>query len=251
VVALTFAVIEGGHEGFGSAPALAAAALAAVAAAAFVAIERRSSHPAVPFDLFRSRVLSSAVAIGLIFNFAFYGQVFVLSLFFQLVLGQSPFEAGLMFLALTALITGINLIAGRFTALHGPRPPLLAGQVVMGAGFAAFSLVDAGTPIAVILALLVPIGVGGGFAIPPLTAAMLESVPESQAGLASGSFNAARQFGGGLGVAAFGTMIATDFVTSMQASMLLAGVGIAITLALSAAYIHSPSPAHSPVTAGR
>jgi DHA2 family methylenomycin A resistance protein-like MFS transporter len=136
-------------------------------------------------------VLSSAVAIGLIFNFAFYGQVFVLSLFFQLVLGQSPFEAGLMFLALTALITGINLIAGRFTALHGPRPPLLAGQVVMGAGFAAFSLVDAGTPIAVILALLVPIGVGGGFAIPPLTAAMLESVPESQAGLASGSFNAA------------------------------------------------------------
>ena len=251
VVALTFAVIEGGHEGFGSAPALAAAVLAAVAAVAFVAIERHSSHPAVPFELFRSRVLSSAVAIGLIFNFAFYGQVFVLSLFFQQVLGQSPFEAGLMFLPLTALITGVNLIAGRFTALHGPRPPLLAGQVVMGAGFAAFSLVDASTPIAVILALLVPIGVGGGFAIPPLTAAMLESVPESQAGLASGSFNAARQIGGGLGVAVFGAMIASDFVASMQASMLLAAAGIAITLALSAAYIHSPSPAHAPATAGR
>jgi DHA2 family methylenomycin A resistance protein-like MFS transporter len=203
----------------------------------------------VPFELFRSPVLSSAVAIGLIFNCAFYGQVFVLSLFFQEVLGQSALEAGLMFLPLTALITGVNLIAGRFTALRGPRPPLLAGQVVMGAGFAAFSFVDAGTPIAVILALLVPIGVGGGFAIPPLTAAMLESVPESQAGLASGSFNAARQFGGGLGVAVFGAMIATDFVSSMQTSMLIAAAGIAITLVLSTAYIHSPS--QSPSTAER
>ena len=43
-------------------------------------------------------MLSSSVAIGLIFNFAFYGQVFVLSLFFQQVLGQSALEAGLMFL---------------------------------------------------------------------------------------------------------------------------------------------------------
>ena len=243
VVALTFAVIEGGHEGLRSAAALAAAALAAVAAVAFVAIERRSSHPAVPFELFRSRVLSSAVAIGLIFNLAFYGQVFVLSLFFQQVLGQSAFEAGLMFLPLTALITSVNLAAGRVTARRGPRVPLLAGQVVMAVGFAAFSLVDAGTSIAVILALLVPIGVGGGFAIPPLTAAMLESVPESQAGLASGSFNAARQFGGGLGVAVFGAMIATDFVASMQASMLLAAAGIVVTLVLSAAFIYSPSPA--------
>jgi DHA2 family methylenomycin A resistance protein-like MFS transporter len=251
IVALTFAVIEGGHEGLGSPPARAAVLVAAIAVAAFVAVERRSRHPAVPFELFRSRVLSSAVAIGLIFNFAFYGQVFVLSLFFQQVLGQSAFEAGLMFLPLTALITGVNLVAGRVTASRGPRPPLLGGQLLMAAGFAAFSLVDAGTAIAVILALLVPIGVGGGFAIPPLTAAMLESVPESQAGLASGSFNAARQFGGGLGVAVFGSMIATDFVASMQASMLLAAVGILVTLWLSAAYIHSPAPAPAPSPAGR
>jgi MFS transporter, DHA2 family, methylenomycin A resistance protein len=243
VAALTFAVIEGGHEGVGSAPTVAAAAIAVAAGAAFVVIEMGSAHPAVPFELFRSRVLSSAVVIGLIFNFAFYGQVFVLSLFFQQVLGQSALEAGLMFLPLTALITGVNLIAGRVTASRGPRPTLLAGQVVMLAGFAAFSLVDADTAIAVILALLVPIGVGGGFAIPPLTAAMLESVPESKAGLASGSFNAARQFGGGLGVAVFGAMIATNFVASMQLSMLLAAAGILVTLALSAAYIRTPVPA--------
>ena len=243
IAALTFAVIEGGHEGWGSAPTLAAAGLALVAALAFVAIELRSSHPAVPFSLFRSPVLSSSVAIGLIFNFAFYGQVFVLSLFFQQVLGQSALEAGLMFLPLTALITAVNIGAGRAIALRGLRPPLLVGQVIMAAGFVAFSFVDAETPIAVILALLVPIGVGGGLAIPPLTVAMLESVPQRQAGLASGSFNAARQFGGGLGVAVFGAMIATDFVASMQASMLLAGAGILVTLALSAAWVHPPPPA--------
>jgi MFS transporter, DHA2 family, methylenomycin A resistance protein len=250
VAALTFAVIEGGHEGLGSAPALIAAGVAAAATIAFFAIEGRVSHPAVPFELFRSRVLSSAVAIGLIFNFAFYGQVFVLSLFFQQVLGQTALEAGLMFLPLTALITGVNITAGRVTARHGPRPPLLVGQVVMAAGFASFSLVGADTPIAVILALLVPIGVGGGLAIPPLTTAMLESVTQRQAGLASGSFNAARQFGGGLGVAVFGAMIATDFVASMQASMLVAAAGIVVTLALSARYIHPTTSAEAAVRVG-
>ena len=241
VAALTFAVIEGGHEGWGSAPALAGAAVALFAALAFVAIERGSSHPAVPFSLFRSPVLSSAVAIGLIFNFAFYGQVFVLSLFFQQVLGQSALEAGLMFLPLTALITAVNILAGRVAAVHGPRPPLLIGQVIMAAGFFGFSFVGSETSIAVILALLVPIGVGGGLAIPPLTAAMLDSVPQRQAGLASGSFNAARQFGGGLGVAVFGAMIATDFVAGMQASMLVAAVGILVTLALAAAWVRPPA----------
>ena len=250
VAALTFAVIDGGHEGLDSAPALIAAGIAAVATVAFFAIEGRVSHPAVPFELFRSRVLSSAVAIGLIFNFAFYGQVFVLSLFFQQVLGQTALEAGLMFLPLTALITGVNIAAGRVTARHGPRPPLLVGQVVMAAGFAAFSFVGADTPIAVILALLVPIGVGGGLAIPPLTTAMLESVTQRQAGLASGSFNAARQFGGGLGVAVFGAMIATDFVASMQASMLVAAAGIVVTLALSARYIHPTPPVGATVRVG-
>ena len=81
-------------------------ALFAIAAVAFLAIERRSPHPAVPFDLFRSPMVATAIFAGLLFNFAFYGQVFALSLYFQEVLGHSALISGLMFLPLFGLIAG-------------------------------------------------------------------------------------------------------------------------------------------------
>ena len=126
--ALTFGVIEAGHEGLDSAPALAAFAVFAVAAVAFVAIEGQVAHPAVPPDLFRTRMVATTVVGGLLLNFAFYGQVFVLSLFFQQVLGHNALISGLMFLPLTALIAAVNILSGRLTSRHGPRSPLIVGQ---------------------------------------------------------------------------------------------------------------------------
>ena len=82
-------MIEAGERGVGDAATLIAAGLFVIATAAFVAIERRSRHPAVPLDLFRSPLVATAIVGGLLFNFAFYGQVFVLSLYFQEVLGHS------------------------------------------------------------------------------------------------------------------------------------------------------------------
>ena len=64
IASLTFAVIEAGHEGIGSAPALAAFTVFAIAAVAFLTIERRSVHPAVPLDLFRAPLVGSAIDVG-------------------------------------------------------------------------------------------------------------------------------------------------------------------------------------------
>ena len=72
---------------------------------------------------------------------------------------------------------------------------------------------------------------------------MLESVPPEKAGLASGSFNAARQFGGGLGVAVFGGLVATDFVPGMQLSLLLSAAAVLASFALAAAWVRPPHPA--------
>lgn len=52
------------------------------------------------------------VAIGFAVNVAFYGVIFVLSLYFQRVLGQSAVTAGLGFLPMTALLPVANLACG-------------------------------------------------------------------------------------------------------------------------------------------
>ena len=92
---------------------------------------------------------------------------------------------------------------------HGPRPPLIAGLLLMIVGLLAMLALDDDTPTALILLLLIPLGAGGGLGMPPLTAALLEALPPERAALAGGVFNAARQFGGGLGVALFGGLIAS------------------------------------------
>jgi DHA2 family methylenomycin A resistance protein-like MFS transporter len=211
--------------------------LAGLAAAAFVAIERRVEAPMLPLDLFRSPVVSATTATGLVLNFAFYGQLFVLGLFFQRVLGHSPAVAGLMFLPLTGLVTVMNLVSGRLTAARGPRLPLLAGQLLFGAGMVAFVLVDADSSALLVELLLVPVGVGGGLAIPPLTSALMEAVSSARAGLAAGVLNAARQLGSALGVAVSGALVASGFTAGMHQAVLIGGGAALMTAGLTVRFV--------------
>ena len=67
-------------------------------------------------------------------------------------------------------------------------------------------------------------GLGMSFTMPAATAAVMNAAPASRAGLASGTLNAARQIGGVLGVALFGTLVAhrADFGSGLRISMAIA-----------------------------
>ncbi|HEY3478668.1 MAG TPA: MFS transporter, partial [Streptomyces sp.] len=225
LAALTFAVIEGGALG------LAALAVAAVVLAAFFVIESRSAHPVVPLGLFRDPTIAVCVAAGSALSFAFYGMIFVLSLFFQQLRGESALGAGLMFLPMTALISVVNIASGRLSHRFGPRLPMLAGQLLMVAGLLVLLPVGAGTPAALIALAMIPMGLGGALSVPPLTAAMLQAVPAERAGLAAGVLNALRQVAGGLSVAAFGALVSdrAHFMPGMRLSLLLSAGLLAVT----------------------
>lgn len=219
LTALTFAVIEGGATG------LVALAVAAVAGLFFVVIERRQPHPVVPLGLFRSRNISAAVAAGAACSVAFYGMVFVFSLFFQQVQGRSALYAGLLFLPMSALIGATNVVSGKLAGRYGPRLPMLIGQGVALAGLLLLLSVAEGTPPALVALLLVPMALGCALTVPPLTAVMMEAVPAERAGLAAGVLNSARQVGGGLGIAVFGALVSGGFVAGMRVSL---GIGAAL-----------------------
>ncbi|MFG2499699.1 MFS transporter [Streptomyces sp. NPDC048441] len=224
LTALTFAVIEGGTTG------LIALAVAVAAGAVFLWTETRQAHPVVPLGLFRDRTVAITVAAGAACSVAFYGLVFVFSLFFQEVQGRSALWAGLMFLPMTGLIAVTNVFAGKLAARVGPRTPMLAGQAVAVAGLLLLVLfADAGTPALGLAFLMVPLALGCALTIPPLTAAMMEAVPADRAGLAAGVLNSARQVAGGLGIAAFGGLVAGDFVSGMRVSLLIAAGLLAVT----------------------
>ncbi|MCQ4042050.1 MFS transporter [Streptantibioticus rubrisoli] len=231
--ALTYGVIEGGASGFGTPTAVVSLVVAGVALAAFVVAEARVGEPMVPLGLFRSRTATLCLAIGFAVNAAFYGTVFVLGLFFQQVLGLSAVTAGLMFLPMTALVAGANVASARAAARFGPRVPITIGQLVCALGLFGLLGVDTHTDRLLTAVLLVPMGIGLGFAVPSLTAAMLSDIPADRAGMAGGVLNAGRQTGGALAVAVFGALVAhgTRFVSGMHISLLASALLLLATAA--------------------
>ncbi|GAB2696976.1 MFS transporter [Kitasatospora kifunensis] len=242
LAALVFAVINGGAHGYSSLGTLLALAAFVVFAAAFVTIENRQASPAVPLSLFRDRSVAVCTSTGFVLNFGFYGLIFTLTLYFQQLRGASPLTAGLMFVPMTAFTTVVNLGAGRLISRHGPRLPLITGILIQAVDLLALLTVGQHTSTPVVLALLVPLGIGGGLAVPPLTSAMLEAVDAERAGLASGILNSARQIGGAIGVAVFGALAAggSGFIAGMHTSLLVAG----LALLLAAAAVLALLPRH-------
>lgn len=223
LAALAFAVIEKG------AVALIALGVAVAGLAAFLRIESRHPHPVVPLSLFRNRTAAVAVAAGSALSLAFYGMIFVFSIFFQQVRDQSALTAGLMFLPMTGLLVVVNLLSGRLANRYGPRLPMLIGQLISVGGLLLLLFVGSDTSLVLTAVLLVPLALGAGLALPPLTAAMMESVPTERAGVAAGVLNAARQVSGGLGVAAFGALVADGFEDGLRTSLMIAAVLLALT----------------------
>ncbi|CAM5498419.1 MFS transporter OS=Streptomyces tendae OX=1932 GN=F3L20_25895 PE=4 SV=1 [Streptomyces tendae] len=228
---LTYGVIEGGAEGFGHPVVVGSLLVALVAAAGFLTAQARGAHPMLPLPLFRTRVVTVSLAVGFMANAAYYGGVFDFSLYLQQERGRSAMQAGLLFIPMTALVAVVNLASARLAARYGPRVPMTAGQLLGAAGLSALLAVGTHTPVWVVAALMVPVGLGGALTVPALTAKLLDAVPADRAGTAGAVLNTARQAGGAVAVAVFGALLAgaDSFLSGMRWSVLLAAAGLLAT----------------------
>jgi DHA2 family methylenomycin A resistance protein-like MFS transporter len=198
--ALAWATIEAGQRGFGSPVAIGIFGISVLSGAAFVHVERRVPHPMLPLSLFRSRSFTLCVTIAGLINVAFYGLIFVFSLYLQLRLRESPLLTGLAFLPAT-----VACMAGNAFTRHlpSPRASIVIGTLVAAVGLVLLAFVSGAVPLAVALGV---VGGGVGLVVPAMTAAVLGSVAQQRSGIASGALTAIRQSGSVLGVALFGSM---------------------------------------------
>ena len=231
LAAVTYGVIEGGSLGFASPRIIAAFVITAIAFAAFLTAQARGRHPMVPLSLFRSRPIRIALGVALVTMMAFYGVVFLQSLYFQQLRGQSALATGLLFLPMTALVALLNPLVARIAARYGRLAPILGGQIGMAAGLVALGLAPAHTPTIAMALLMIPVGVGGSFTVPPIASLILDSVAVQQAGSASGVLNTFRQLGGSFGVAIFGAIVAAQasLLHGLRTSLLATAALLAVT----------------------
>src|SRR6266704_1321519 len=222
--ALAGALIEGGALGWSHPLVIAGFAAAAVVGLLFVWRETRAPQPMLPLSLFGQRMFALTALVGLLFNVAFYGLIFVLSLYFQQVRGWSPFATGLAFVPMMGMVLPANLVAASVSERLGAPQTISLASVITAVGCVALLSIASDTSYWAIGAQLVVLGGGLGLIVPPLTSTLLGSVEKSRSGIAAGVLNATRQTGSVLGVALFGSLGGGDnaFIAGAHASLVIA-----------------------------
>jgi DHA2 family methylenomycin A resistance protein-like MFS transporter len=226
---LAGALIEGGALGWSHLWVLGGFCAFALLATLFVWRERRAQQPMLPLSLFNQRMFALTSAVGLLVNVAFYGLIFVLSLYFQRINHLSPLATGLAFLPMMGAVLPMNLLAARAAERFGAPVIIATGAAVAGAGCVALIGIGGGTHCWLLCTPLLAMGAGLGLLVPPLTSTLLGSVEKARSGIAAGVLNATRQTGSVLGVALFGSLIgrANAFIPGTRESLIISGVLLA------------------------
>ena len=221
--AITYVVIAWGEHGW-DVTYIAWIISGIILTACFFTIESTTPDPMLPLALFREETFSIAAFVGFCLNFSFFGQLFILSLYFQDFLGWSPWLSGLALApqATSAIIA--SPLGGRCAAKYGPYPAMLIGLLIGTGGFSSLIAVSPETPYAVIALLTLCVGFGMAFAMPAATSAAVNASSPEHVGVAGGVINTARQIGSVFGVALLGTFIASgSFLVGFHTAVLVAG----------------------------
>jgi DHA2 family methylenomycin A resistance protein-like MFS transporter len=240
--ALTFALIEARTDGWASPPVLGGFVTAAVLCALFVRTERRSDTPMLPPELFTGRAFPGGNVIGLLINLGCYGQLFVISLYFQDARHLGALQAGIALLPEGLLLSLASFLSGRVTARAGTRLTMLIGLPVGAAGLFGLAFAGAHTPYGLLVLPLMAAGFGMAFTMPAATTMVVEAAPRRHAGVASGGINAARQIGSTIGVALLGTLAGDVSGGTGGMHVAMAGAGTAFLLGACVAALTAPRP---------
>ncbi len=127
------------------------AALSLMLIAAYFVHARRSPNPLLAVDLLRVRTFRVSVAGGFLTRLGISGMPFLLPLLYQLGMGFTPWQAGLLVMPQALAAIGMKLAVQRIMGRFGHRQVLIYNTVLIGLMIAAFSRVGPGTPVWVIL----------------------------------------------------------------------------------------------------
>jgi EmrB/QacA subfamily drug resistance transporter len=204
---LVYAIIEGPERGWTDSLTLTAFAVAALLLTAFVAWELRREQPLLDPRLFKLRGFGAGTASITVQFFAFFGFIFVMLQYVQFVLGYSPFVAGVALAPLAVAMMALSPRVPRLLERFGPAHVAPIGLLLMAGGFAVLSTAGQGSSYWLLLAGLVPLGVGMALATTPATTAIVSSLPQAKQGVASAVNDLAREVGGALGIAVLGSAL--------------------------------------------
>lgn len=186
------------------------AAAAIVAGLAFGVIflrrQRRLSDPFVDLELFSSQAFNVALAVNLAGFFFMFSVFFFVPQYLQLVVGLSPFQAGLWTLPSGVAFIAGSLLVPAIAARLGAERVLIAALVVAAAGFAVLTQVDPAGSLVTAVTGSVIFSLGLTPVITLTTDIVVGAAPPERAGSAAALSETSNELGGTLGIAVLGSI---------------------------------------------
>ena len=177
----------------------------------WIAVELRSEVPLIVMSMMRRRTVAAAYVSSFLLGVGMFAAFGGLPQFLQMPassgygFGASITGSGLVLAPISVGMFVLGLCAGRLTARFGARALLAGGAGVAAIGYFAFAVAH-GTVASVLVATTI-VGVGLGLAFSAVAIVVIEAIPHSQTGVASGMNINIRAIGGSVGSAAMASIV--------------------------------------------
>ncbi len=217
-VLLVWVSLAGEQFAWGSTTSLTLVALGVAALVAAVVVELRVPEPIIPMSLFRERTVVLSVLASLVVGVVMFGGTVFLGQYFQIARSYDPTTAGLLTLPLVGGLLIASTGSGQLISRYGRwKRYLVAGALMITIGLALLSTIDHTTPVVVIGAFLVVLGLGIGMSMQNLVLAVQNTVDVRDIGAATSLVAFLRSLGGTVGVTVLGVVL-NNRVTALSGS---------------------------------
>ena len=219
ISSLVYGLIQAPEAGWGSGKTLGAFALGIAVLVLFVWWERSRADPMLDMAYFRNPAFSTATSGMILVFMSMFGVMFLITQYFQLVLGYSALSSAVRFLPMAPIMIVVSPLTPRIVARLGHNRTVAAGMALVAVGFVLFSTLRVTTPYSYVLLCVLFLVSGIALTMSPMTAAIMSAVPPRRAGAGSAMNDATRELGAALGVAVLGSVAASRYGSRLMPAL--------------------------------
>jgi Na+/melibiose symporter-like transporter len=147
--------------------------------------------------------------------FSLLGFAFLVTQYFQFVLGYSPVKTGLAFLPAALAMIILAPLSARFVRRFGSKVIVSLGLVITSVGIGLVATVQVDSSYLEVLGPMVFMMMGVAITMAPATESIMGSLPLGKAGVGSAVNDTTRELGGALGVAVVGSLLTSVYAAKM------------------------------------
>jgi len=234
IALLSYVLEVFGDHSLGLSEILGLTALSILLIVGYVLYAGRTTYPLLDLKLFRLRTFSTAVAGGFFTRLGIGGVPFLLPLLYQIGLGFTPIQSGLLIMPQAIASLGTKFVLPQILNRVGYRMVLISNTVIVGLVIVLFATIVPGTPVWTIVAIALGYGAFQSLQLTSMNTLVYADVPTSKASNASSIASTLQQLSISFGVAAAGLTTALfvpatirsdaiEFITGIHKAFIVLG----------------------------